>query len=137
MKRKNADGSFSVGGIVSREPEQRQAGERIVTKFSLRWVDENAELDESGRKKATFMDIDCWDSQALMLQKGDHCEVTGTLGRREYNGKDYYSIRADYILPGMDVVARLAVKGAVAAVDAMDEKNNAPVIAGDDEGLPF
>lgn len=137
MKRKNADGSYTVGGIVSRQPETKAAGERFVTKFSLRWVDENAQTDEQGRKIATFMDIDCWDHQASMLQKGDHCEVTGQLQSREYNGKTYFSIRADYITPAMDVIERMGMRAAAAAVDAMNPETAPGVLDEVSDGLPF
>jgi single-stranded DNA-binding protein len=138
----NKTGCIAIGKI-SKEPEQRQAGNGMVTNFSLIYGYEENQLDDKGRRKAKFIDIAVWNGEdsVKLLRKGDKVLVAGRLGKREYNGKEYYTITADAIFPSLGLVDTLTQP---APVQSQPEERNAtaPTIQfteldEDDGELPF
>lgn len=50
--------------------------------------------------KEGLMNVDVWSELAIAtqdLKKGDRIFVAGTLNSREYNGKTYWTLTADYV----------------------------------------
>lgn len=97
------------GGHVAREPEAKQVGDTTVTKFSVAYGKSETELAENGKPKSLYMNVDCWGAlgeTAQLLSKADSCLIWGAIQSREYNGKTYYTLRADGITFGADVLLK-------------------------------
>lgn len=108
------------GGHVVREPEVKQVGDTTVTKFSVAYGKSETELAENGKPKSLYMNVDCWGAlgeTAQLLSKADSCLIWGAIQSREYNGKTYYTLRADGITFGADVLLKCAA--AVSGVSSL------------------
>lgn len=96
-------------GHVARDPEVKQVNDTTVTKFSVAYGKSETELAENGKPKSLYMNVDCWGAlgeTAQLLSKADSCLIWGAIQSREYNGKTYYTLRADGITFGADVLLR-------------------------------
>lgn len=105
----NSKAGCICGGHVAREPETKQVGDTTVTKFSVAYGKSETELAENGKPKSLYMNVDCWGAlgeTAKLLSKADSCLIWGAIQSREYNGKTYYTLRADGITFGADVLLK-------------------------------
>lgn len=88
-------------GEISKDPVIRDAGQKRVLKFDLK---ASRTQDETGKWQSFFVDVNIWhgiDQWDGMLQKGDQVTVFAQkLKEREYNGKTYYDVDADDVVPG-------------------------------------
>jgi single-strand DNA-binding protein len=89
--------SITIAGNIGKDAEVRTTqGGDIVTGWSV------AVEDRSGREKTTiWFDVSMWgkrgETLAQYLTKGSRVAVSGDLGRREYEGKTYLTVRADQV----------------------------------------
>nr|DAH37909.1 MAG TPA: hypothetical protein [Caudoviricetes sp.] len=88
-------------GEIAKDPVLRDAGQKQVLKFDLK---ASRTQDESGKWQSFFVGVNLWhgiDQWDGMLQKGDQVAVFAQkLKEREYNGKTYYDVDADDVVPG-------------------------------------
>ena len=88
-------------GEISKDPVIRDAGQKRVLKFDLK---ASRMQDETGKWQSFFVGVNIWhgiDQWDGMLQKGDQVAVFAQkLKEREYNGKTYYDVDADDVVPG-------------------------------------
>lgn len=89
--------NLTIAGNIGKDAETRTtpSGDK-VTSWSV------AVEDRSSREKATeWFEVSMWGSRGesirQYLTKGSKVCVSGDLGRREYNGKTYLTIRADQV----------------------------------------
>lgn len=84
-----------VGRATKDADHRRTSGGKDVTTVSVRAY---------GRKdgSAAFLDVKCWgglSDQAGRISKGDTFLAAGRLETREYKGKNYTDLIADFVLP--------------------------------------
>lgn len=88
-------------GEISKDPVIRDAGQKRVLKFDLK---ASRTQGEAGKWQSFFVGVNIWhgiDHWDGMLQKGDQVAVFAQkLKEREYNGKIYYDVDADDVVPG-------------------------------------
>lgn len=89
--------NITIAGRLTRDAETRttNSGDK-VTSFSV------AVDDRSGREKTTlFFDASIWgqrgETLAQYLTKGSSVTVSGDLGKREYEGKTYLTVRVNEV----------------------------------------
>jgi single stranded DNA-binding protein len=144
-----------VIGRVARDPETRQTTSNSVTKFSIIYDQDATKTLENGKHPSKFMDIDAWGTRgtvaAQTIQKGDNVMVAGQLRSREYEGKTYWSVTADIIVPSLSVINAIipeetCAEGAYSQQDAknatlqMTETDDTfadDLFGGSDEDIPF
>lgn len=89
-----------ITGEIRSDPEVRSAGQKEVLKFDLR---ASSTKGPDGKWQSFFVGVNAWHGIAErdgMYQKGDVVTVTAReLKSREYNGKTYYNVDADSIVP--------------------------------------
>nr|DAG25352.1 MAG TPA: hypothetical protein [Bacteriophage sp.] len=87
-------------GEIAKDPVIRDAGQKRVLKFDLR---ASSTKGPDGKWQSFFVGVSAWHGIAErdgMYQKGDVVTVTAReLKSREYNGKTYYNVDADSIVP--------------------------------------
>ncbi len=84
---------YLVQGIAGKDAELKQAGRAMLGKVSVAAV-QNA--DES----TMWVTINGWRDRANdvgAISKGDSVMAIGTLNTREYNGKSYIDVDADFV----------------------------------------
>jgi len=86
--------SITIAGRLTRDAVVRDAGSDKVTGFSV------AVDDRSSKEKATlFFDCSLWgkrgESLAQYLTKGSSVTVSGDFGKREHEGKTYFTVRVN------------------------------------------
>jgi len=86
--------SITIAGRLTRDAVIRDAGSDKVTGFSV------AVDDRSSKEKSTlFFDCSIWgkrgESLAQYLTKGSSVTVSGDFGKREYEGKTYFTVRVN------------------------------------------
>mgnify|MGYP002728398168 CR=1 FL=1 len=88
-------------GEISKDPVLRDIGQKRVLKFDLK---ASRTQDETGKWQSFFVGVTIWhgiDQLDGMFEKGDQVTVFAQkLKTREYNGKTYYDVDADDIVPG-------------------------------------
>src|SRR5690606_4108274 len=92
--------NFNAIGRVGKDAVTRQAGNSLVTGFSLA-VDSGF----GDKKQTLWLDCSAWGDRFAKvgeyITKGSQLGVTGELGTREYDGKTYLTLRvADVTLVG-------------------------------------
>lgn len=96
-----------ISGEIAKDLEIRAAGQKQVLSFDIK---AHSVKDESGKRNSTYVQVNLWrgiDQWDGMLCKGDQVVVTAReLKSREYNGKTYYSVDADAIIPDGAVTFR-------------------------------
>lgn len=88
--------NITIAGRLTRDAETRDAGSDKVTSFSV------AVDDRSSKEKSTiFFDCSLWgkrgESLKQYLAKGTSVTVTGDFGKREYEGKTYFTVKVDNV----------------------------------------
>lgn len=84
---------------------------------------------------AVFLDIKCWGSLASVadgVMKGDPVMAAGRLSSREYNGKTYLDLTADFFLP-----SAAAQAGNLQALSGRMQESGFAPISEEDGNLPF
>lgn len=96
-----------ITGEIRSDPEVRSAGQKEVLKFDLK---ASSTKGPDGKWQSFFVGVNAWHGIAErdgMYQKGDVVTVTAReLKSREYNGKTYYNLDADSIVPDDLVLLR-------------------------------
>ena len=96
-----------ITGEIRSDPAVRSAGQKEVLKFDLK---ASSTKGPDGKWQSFFVGVNAWHGIAErdgMYQKGDVVTVTGReLKIREYNGKTYYNLDADSIVPDDLVLLR-------------------------------
>lgn len=132
-QQKTRDGTIYrlVTGRVSRDAELRTVGKGSLYRFSV------------GYDKGQYMEISAWTDNEVgimagRLEKGDFVLVSGRYSEREYNGKTYSQITADFIMPmigGFAAAPAAQPEGANAAAPGITAADFDEV--DDDDDLPF
>lgn len=87
-----------VAGFVARDAEFREVGDRAtpLTKFAVKAFETG-----TGQERVThWCNVVCWRDAAYAAQeirKGDYVLVAGTLQEREYEGKTYTDLVAEFV----------------------------------------
>ncbi|MBU5626504.1 single-stranded DNA-binding protein [Oscillibacter sp. MSJ-2] len=112
-------------------------GERRTTKSGKAYG--TVSVKAFGRKDGTaaFLTVKAWDgpgaSAVASLRKGDAFLVAGRIDRREYNGKSYTDLAADFVWTGP-----AAPSPAAALTERMESAGEGFVVLdGDESELPF
>lgn len=90
-----------VTGRVTRDAEIKLVGEKQTPKCAFGVAAANYGED------TVFANIVAWRDKAeaaAILKKGDYVAVFGKEKSREYNGKTYYDLEADVIIPSLEVL---------------------------------
>lgn len=94
-------------GELARDPEIRSAGQKQVLKFDVK---ARRVQNDAGKWETLYVQVNVWrsiDQWDGMLKKDDSVTVYARkLEEREYNGKTYYNVDADDIVPGGLVIFR-------------------------------
>ena len=121
-------------GEISKDPVLRDAGQKRVLKFDLK---ASRTQDETGKWQSFFVGVNIWhgiDQWDGMLQKGDQVAVFAQkLKEREYNGKTYYDVDANDVVPGGLVTFRWLQQ----MIDMMAQPAPPPEPTQTDELTPF
>jgi single-stranded DNA-binding protein len=125
-----------VIGTLGKDAELRNVGSKNVLKMSVQYAREPA-VQQGGRRTVKYLDVDLWnDAENLdaMLHKGDVIAAVGEeIKTREYNGKNYYSMDAQTIIPSASVVFRWMQQ----VVEMIPMSECAPTPVPVDEPTPF
>lgn len=121
-----------VIGRATKDADHRRTGSgKDITTVSVKAYDRK---DGS----AAFMDVKCWGSLAALadqVHKGETFLAAGRLSFREYNGKTYTDLTADFFQP-MSGAARSASGNFDALAGRMENAGFADI--GEEDGaLPF
>lgn len=123
-----------ITGEIRSDPEIRSAGQKEVLKFDLR---ASSTKGPDGKWQSFFVGVNAWHGIAEwdgMYQKGDVVTVTAReLKSREYNGKTYYNVDADSIVPDDLVQLRWMQQ----MIDMMAQPTPPPELTPTDEPTPF
>ena len=143
---KNNSGQIVTGRII-RDPEQKTFDSgKTKTSFAVLYGEDKNQLDENGKPRGLFLNIDCWGAvgrDACLLGKGDFVIAQGRIDSHEYNGKMYTSLVADAIWCDMSATIRMLAGSAGSAGTTASGGGTAapdPFTAfgsGDDGDLPF
>lgn len=90
-----------VTGRVTRDAEIKLVGEKQTPKCAF-----GVAAAKNG-EDTIFANVVAWRDKAeaaAILKKGDYVAVFGTEKSREYNGKTYYDLEADVIIPSLEVL---------------------------------
>lgn len=123
-----------ITGEIRSDPEVRSAGQKEVLKFDLR---ASSTKGPDGKWQSFFVGVNAWHGIAErdgMYQKGDVVTVTALeLKSREYNGKTYYNVDADSIVPDDLVQLRWMQQ----MIDMMAQPAPPPELEPTDEATSF
>ncbi len=92
MQTKLSDGSVMICGILGRDAEYKQVGDKnaSLTKFSVK-VGERPPTNQDEKPQAIWVNVQCWHSVARAarnLKKLDTAFVIGKIEKRPYTAKD-------------------------------------------------
>lgn len=90
-----------VTGRVTRDAEVKIVGDKQTPKCAF-----GVAAAKNG-EDTIFANVVAWRDKAeaaAILKKGDYVAVFGTEKSREYNGKTYYDLEADVIIPSLEVL---------------------------------
>lgn len=138
MQAKLTDGSVMVCGTCGKDAEFKAVGEKNSRKCTVSLA-VGKRQDGGGNPSTVWCNVIAWRDLASLLapaRKGDAVFVVGRLKSREYNGKTYTDLEAEFVSVA-SVHAAMAFPGkAVEAQNATDENPFQPL---DDDGdiLPF
>lgn len=123
-----------ITGEIRSDPEVRSAGQKEVLKFDLR---ASSTKGPDSKWQSFFVGVNIWhgiDQLDGMFEKGDQVTVFAQkLKTREYNGKTYYDVDADDIVPGGLVQFRWLQQ----MIDLMAQPGPPPESTPTDEPTPF
>lgn len=121
-------------GEIAKDPEIRPIGQKQALKFDLKT---SSTKDASGKWQSFYVGVTVWhglEQRDGMYQKGDFVTVTAReLKSREYNGKTYYSVDADSIVPDDRVILRWMQQ----MIDLMSPAPPVPEMQPTEEPTPF
>ena len=136
MQTKLSDGTILAAGACGRDPEFRVVGEKQARKCTVGLAVGRRPDPDGDRPITVWANVVAWHGLASILaaaRKGDPVFVIGKLKSREYNGKTYTDLEAEYI--------SVASVSAAAAQPAAPEAPPQPLfseLSGDNDGeLPF
>lgn len=134
MQAKLTDGSVMVCGTCGRDAEFTTVGERGSRKCSV-GLAVGKRQGEDGKPTTVWCNVVAWHDLASMLapaRKGDAVFVVGRLKSREYNGKTYTDLEAEYLnIASVHAAMSFPERAAAPSCDEFG------ALADDDETLPF
>lgn len=132
MQTKFKDGSVMVAGACAKDADFQIVGDKQNRKCTVGLaVGKSEELDDTGRPRTIWCNVVAWHDLASILslaKKGSSVLAVGKLRSREYNGKTYTDLEAEYV--------SVASVGAVASSPATPAYNGFEEVE-DDGALPF
>lgn len=139
MQAKLTDGSVMVCGACGRDAEFSTVGANNSRKCTVSLA-VCKRAGEDGKQKAVWCNVVAWHDLASLLapaRKGDAVFVVGRLKSREYNGKTYTDLEAEF-------VSVASVHAAMAFPGRSEQEKSAPqedffqdMIDPDGDLLPF
>lgn len=138
MQTKLPDGSIMVAGACGRDPEFKLVGENDHRKCTVGLAVGKKPDPEGGERPITvWCNLVAWHDLASILaaaRKGDSVLAIGKLKSREYNGKTYTDLEAEYIS-----VASVRTAAAVPSPQASElpADDQFTALNEDDGELPF
>ena len=134
MQGKFQDGSIIVCGVLGKDAEHKQVGEKNthLTKFGVKVGEKpSAVVDE--KPEAIWVNCDCWNNvakAAMGLKKLDVVLCIGKLKITEKDGKTYKSLECEAVFKmGYSVVSTLSEAASTIPQDFEEILN--------DDGVPF
>lgn len=102
MFSKMQDGSFIICGVLPKDAEYRQVGQKnsSLTKFSVK-VGETVSAETDSKPSAVWTNCECWHSvarSAMNFKKGDTVLCVGMIVSNEYNGKIYKNLVCEFVI---------------------------------------
>lgn len=99
MQARMPDGSVIVAGTCGRDGECKLIGEKQTPKATVS-VAVGKREDANGEKTTVWANVVAWRGLADVLagaRKGDAILAIGRVSTREYNGKTYSNLNADFV----------------------------------------
>lgn len=99
MQARMPDGSVIVAGTCGRDGEYKLIGEKQTPKAKVS-VAVGKREDANGEKTTVWANVVAWRGLADVLagaRKGDAILAIGRVSTREYNGKTYSDLNADFV----------------------------------------
>lgn len=99
MQARMPDGSVIVAGTCGRDGEYKLIGEKQTPKATVS-VAVGKREDANGEKTTVWANVVAWRGLADVLagaRKGDAILAIGRVSTREYNGKTYSDLNADFV----------------------------------------
>lgn len=138
MQAKLTDGSVIVCGTCGKDAEFKTVGEKNSRKCTASLA-VGKRQDGGGNPSTVWCNVIAWRDLASLLapaRKGDAVFVVGRLKSREYNGKTYTDLEAEFVSVA-SVHAAMAFPGK--SIEAQSAPDENPFQQLDDDGdiLPF
>ena len=141
MQTKLSDGSVIICGILGKDAEYKQVGEKnsSLTKFGVKVGERNVQGQD--KPQAIWVNVQCWHSVARAAQafkKLDTVLVVGKIEKRQYTASDGTQktdthINAEFVI-GMPNVAVASSAPQLANLDGFEDAYD---VLGDTDGCPF
>lgn len=142
MQTKLSDGSVMICGILGKDAEYKQVGEKnsSLTKFSIK-VGERPPAQQGEKPQAIWANVQCWHSVARAAQafkKLDTVLVIGKVENKPYTAKDGTTktdthVNAEFVI-GMPNVAVASSAPPLANLDGFEDAYD---VLGNDDTVPF
>lgn len=81
-------------GRIGKEPEQKQFGDKTLTKFSFATSESSKDKNGEWQEKTQWHQVSYWNN--IKVEKGDMLFIEGKIEYREHEGKYYTDIIASY-----------------------------------------
>lgn len=140
MQTKLPDGSVMVSGYCGRDPEFKTVGEKNSRKCTVGLVvGKQKNPDDPAATVTIWCNVVAWHDLASLLasaRKGDPVFVIGKIKSREYEGKTYTDLEAEFLSVAS---VHAAIQNPAYSMPAGDTQNE-PFVQlsdGDDGELPF
>lgn len=138
MQAKLTDGSVMVCGACGRDAEFSTVGANNSRKCTVSLA-VGKRPGEDGEQKAVWCNVVAWRDLASLLapaRKGDAVFVVGRLKSREYNGKTYTDLEAEFVSVA-SVHAAMTFPGKAVEAQSAPDENLFQQLDDDDGDLPF
>lgn len=147
MQTKLSDGSVMICGILPRDAEYKQVGEKnsSLTKFSIK-VGEKKVLGQE-KTQAIWVNVQCWHSIARAVQnlkKLDTALVIGKIEKKPYTAKDGTQkedihVNAEYVncMPNIQAPVYPQTDQANNNLESLDGFEDVYSVLDDTDNLPF
>lgn len=144
MQTKLSDGSVMICGILPRDAEYKQVGEKnsSLTKFSIKVGEKKVEGQE--KPQAIWVNVQCWHSiarAAQNLKKLDTALVIGKIEKKTYTAKDGTQkedihVNAEYVncMPNIQAPVTNQANNTLESLDGFEDVYS---VLDDTDSLPF
>lgn len=145
MQTKLSDGSVMICGILGKDAEYKQVGDKnsSLTKFSIK-VGERSPAQQGGNSQAIWVNVQCWHSVARAAQafkKLDTVLVIGKVENKPYTAKDGTTktdthVNAEFVI-GMPNIQNVPATSSAPPLANLDGFEDAYDVLGNDDTVPF